>query len=289
MFPRRRGLLQALTALVLAGLWCPGYVPRQTWAKPKPKQVDISKVKELLRAYHDGQGHYFIAVIAPKERFKDVNRYLFYGDGKVFYRQRAPTASRNGERFGCGIHDPRITFLARSSFYYTEDKGTFRCEDRKTRFTALGAAKTLALLKKAKLYDIYWRRTGHALARDDEGRYFYVDRLRSVDESWTGYRGYRLFVGVRGKMKRIKLKDAINDPAGELFLTSTGRLRLVADPKHPLVKKTIKAIWITGKGKKKNKEELTVIPVNSLKTRITIYRHLGVYQGQRLRKPCDDL
>jgi hypothetical protein len=285
MFPRRRGLTQVLTALLLAGLWC----TPQTWAAPKPKRVDISKVEELLRVYRDGQGHYVIAVIAPKERFKEVTRYFFYGDGKVFYRQRAPSASRNGERFGVGVFDPRVTFLARSHFSYTEDEGTLRCEDRKTRFTALGAAKTRALLKKAKLYDIYWRRTSHALARDDEGRYYFVDRLRSVDESFTGYRGYRLFVGVRGKMKRQKLKDAINDPAGELFITNAGKLRLVADPKHPLTKKTIKAFWITGKGKKKSKEELTVIPANSLKTRITIYRHLGVYQGQRLHKPCDDL
>ena len=133
-----------------------------------------------------------------------------------------------------------------------------------------------------KLVDIFWNRIPHSLARDSDGRYYYVDRLAGQDQSY-GYRGFRVFVGMRGQMKRMKMKNVVSDPSGEIFITTKGKLKLILENKGNI--KDSKVFWVSGK----ETTELTKVDVGLIKTRVMIYRQLGVYLGQPLHLPCDDL
>ena len=121
----------------------------------------------------------------------------------------------------------------------------------------------------------------HLLARDDQGRYFYVDRGNTPETE----KSFRLFVGPKGAMKLQKMTNAVADTEGEIFTTKSGSLRYVTDRKNP-------PVWIQG-GKK---TKLTVVPLEGtdangepVNNYQLIYNDLGVYLGERLGNPCDDL
>jgi hypothetical protein len=63
--------------------------------------------------------------------------------------------------------------------------------------------------------------------------------------------------------------------ANNIFTTKKGELRLVLDRKKPS--------WFQGKAE----TELINLPLDD--NRVMIYTDLGVYAGQRLGTPCDDL
>jgi hypothetical protein len=112
----------------------------------------------------------------------------------------------------------------------------------------------------------------HALLRDTEGQYFYVDKGMDADHE----KEFRLFVGPKGSLKLQKMKNIVADSEGEIFSTSNGELRMVVD-------RTAASFWIV-KGKKK---ELKSVPLDD--NLAVIYNDLGVYSGTRLGTPCDDL
>ena len=84
------------------------------------------------------------------------------------------------------------------------------------------------------------------LARDNDGRYFYVDKGNTAETE----KNFRLFVGPKGGMKLQKMTNAVADTEGEIFTTKTGSLRYVTDRKNP-------PVWIQGK----KKTTLTVVPM----------------------------
>jgi hypothetical protein len=251
-------------------------------AKEKKKPYNVSSIKERLLIYHDGKGHYF-AIMPPVKSLSDFTENFFYGNGKEFYRQRVPSSGRNGSNYSCTVTDPRVMYGALSSFAQEDGKVTFSCEKRKTALRALDPSRASKMLDRARFYDVFWQRVPHALARDSDGRYYYVDRLRGKDETTKALRGFRVFMGMRGKMKQLRMKNVVSDVMGEIFITQKGRLKLILD-KGPGKEKS-SATWISGE----KKRELTRVPVNEYRTRVMIYRELGVYLGQRLQKPCDDL
>ena len=116
-----------------------------------------------------------------------------------------------------------------------------------------------------------WKTQGYALARDDKGTYYYVDRMREPE----GNKNFRVFIGQRGAMKPAKMKNIVSDSEGDIFYTKKGELRLVLDKSEQT--------W--AKGKKQTK--LTVLPVED--NVVLIYSELGVYTGQSLGTPCDDI
>jgi len=254
---------------------------------PPPKLLDISAVREQLDVFTDGKGHYFATRLPPAFRPTKVREHFYYGDGKTLYKQHLPSLGGGKTYVGASIYDPRVLAGIRSHFSYRDEKATFTCETRKTPLTLLTHDKGQALLKRAKVYDLYWTRKPHALARDDDGNYYYVDRLRSPGHTVRGYRGFRIFVGPRGKLKQVKMKNVISDVRGEIFITKKGKLRLILTNTGPSAKPE-KAAWLTGR-KNRKRTELTIVPVRNLRTRVMIYGDLGVYRGMRLHKPCDDL
>jgi hypothetical protein len=258
---------------------------------PRPKPVDVSKVVDHLDVWHDGKGHYF-ALFWRKvgdRRVKRPSKWIFYSaGGRVFYRQYSSSSGANKNDFHYLIHDPRVLHRSRSGFEVKDGKGTFKCEKRKTALTMMAPDKAAALLKKAKFRDIYWVRQAHVLARDDDGIYYYVDRLADEEYVSGRKRGFRVFVGPMGQMKQLRMRNMVSDPMGEIFITTDGRLKLVTEKGRV----GTEAVWVTRRGKKKKKKkkvQLTTIPLRTWKTGTLIYRDLGVYAGVKLHKPCDDL
>jgi hypothetical protein len=235
----------------------------------------------------DGKSHY--VVIAPSEK---QSTQLYYGDGKTFHRVPLPPWVLSGDNF----FEPRFLAKGRNSSFrgldmrmfasidYDPKKGTCSasCGERKTELKVLGEDAKKALLGKAAYEAPLHKRAPHHLARDNDGRYFYVDKGNTSETE----KNFRLYVGPKGAMKLQKMTNAVADTEGEIFTTKTGSLRYVTDRLNP-------PTWIQG-GKKTT---LTVVPIEGTDPKSDgpinnyqlIYNELGVYLGEKLGNPCDDL
>jgi len=237
----------------------------------------------------DGKSHY--VVLAPHDK---QTTQMYYGDGKTFYRVPLPPWVLSGENF----FEPRAFAKTKNSNFrgldmrmfasvdFDAKKGTCSasCGERKTDLTILGkdAKKAMLVGGKATFEPPLHKRAPHHLARDNDGRYFYVDKGNTSDTE----KNFRLFVGPKGAMKLQKMTNAVADTEGEIFTTKTGSLRYVTDRKNP-------PVWIQGK----KKLVLTVVPIEGTDEKSgepinnyqLIYNELGVYLGEKLGNPCDDL
>lgn len=120
-----------------------------------------------------------------------------------------------------------------------------------------------------------WR--SHALARDNRGTYYYVDRGRQ-----RGTEGqFRLFVGPKGNLTQQKMTNIVSDSEGDIFSTKTGDLRLILDKGQDQGAK--EGVWLQNEKPTK----LTIVPIEA--NIAMIHNELGVYAGERLGLPCDDL
>jgi hypothetical protein len=225
--------------------------------------VDITSVKEKLVIVGDGKGHY-VAVI-PFGEFSD---HFYYGDGKDFWLQRVYGGGSSGEEsFDRSYWDPRY----RGELRFRDKRYTVHCDQRTTELTLLPPEEAKAMMEKAKFHATRWKTRAYALARDDRGVYYFVDKQREPETS----RRFRLFVGPRGAMKELKMVNVVSDSAGDIFATKKGELRLVLNQNDYR--------WIAGK------KQVKLVPLPVEANAQLIYSELGVYEGQRLGTPCDDL
>jgi hypothetical protein len=147
---------------------------------------------------------------------------------------------------------------------------TVECPPRTTALRRVEPEAARRMIAEAAWRKPLWKRRSVALARDEAGRYYFVDRLR--DEH--GGKGLRLFVGKKGRLVEQKLRDAVDDSAGLILESRAGVLHV------DFVAST--ARWRVGK----KKTPLTFLP---LETNVgLIYADLGVYRT-RIGVPCDDL
>ena len=102
-----------------------------------------------------------------------------------------------------------------------------QCTERHTKLTQLPDAEAKAIIAGAKFYKARWNHHAYALARDNTGKYYYVDNLREPEHS----KNFRLWAGLKGAMKPQKMTNVVSDSEGDIFSTKTGSLRLVLD-KH---------------------------------------------------------
>jgi hypothetical protein len=229
--------------------------------------VDIGPVKDKLRILSDGKNHY-IAVVP----FETGDVHFFYGDGKAFYAQRVfASGSEATVSFSNSFWEPRVSAPYKASFEYREKTYTLQCDDRKTEFKRVPDAEAKNVLDGAKFYKPRWKRQAYLLARDNKGRYYYVDRMREPE----GNKNFRLFVGPKGSIKLQKMVNIVSDSEGDIFSTKTGELRLVLNRNE--------STWI----EKKTPTKLIPVPVED--NHVMIYTDLGVYTGEPLGTPCDDL
>jgi len=218
----------------------------------------------------DGEGHY--VVTRPNNK---KPAHLFYGDGKTFYSQRVRSAGA----------DPSRGMLSRSFWAPRASKQRFRswaelelrekvwkvtCGKREKVFAQMPGADASKILDTATFLKPKWKRTAYALARDEHGNYYYVDRLRNE----YGGKGFRMFTGQRGNLKQKKMTNIVSDSEGDIFATRKGDLRMILDKNE--------AAWVRGKKRTK----LTYVPTNA--NVYMIYAELGVYV-ERLGTPCDDI
>jgi hypothetical protein len=135
------------------------------------------------------------------------------------------------------------------------------------------AADAKTLLGDATFHKNPRLREAHALARDDHGVYYYVDRGNTPETKDN----FRIYVGRKGALKLQKMKDVASDSEGEVYSTASGDLRLVTGRERR------EATWIRGE----KSTHLVTLPIDENLT--LIWTTLGVYTGQGFGTPCDDL
>ncbi len=233
-----------------------------------PTPVDVSAFK--LTVGTDGKKHY--AVWDPEKMFDGA---LFYGDDKALYQVPVRGGSGDDSKHEANFWDPRIKNTADALVLKANKELVVTCndQDKPAKFTALSAEEGQKILEGAKILSRRFLRMPEKLMRDDKANYYFIDRFRSNDDS---RRDFRLFMGPRGKMKMQPLKDIIDDTEGMIFSTKTGELRLVTgrDPR-----------WVQGKKEVK----LINVPLDETSNVRLVYLDLGVYDGQPLGTPCDEL
>jgi hypothetical protein len=290
MVVRHFQLLASSAAIALTVLLCAA----PTLAKrPEPAVRKIPPaLVPLVRVYTDGKGHFLIVPDRPPSRgssklLRARQRNMFFGSAKLLYRLRPYSTA--GQRLM--FSDPR-----RRKARLTLDAKTgpvFLCDQSQTKLQTLDKEATKRFLAKATLRDSYWRHEPHLLARTSTGEYFYVDRKRMP---YTGprraptkienMRGFRMWRGRRGRMKRLKLKDVVIDAAGQVFLGKKGSLHVktqVARYERLIIKEVS---WRDARTKKHTK--LISVPIKGVRsTWILIHRDLGPYRGQKFGLPCD--
>jgi len=268
-----RALMGILTAAALVGgTGIPGLAeagPGDKKAKDKG-EIDISSVKDELLVLTDGQGHFI--VVRPQVKGPT---HLYYGDGKTFYAQRVFSGSKDPGRgyFSQSYWSPRSQKEAYRNHGELELKDKVwkvTCGKREGVFAELPAAEAGKILGTATFMKPKWKRAAYALARDEHGKYYYVDHLR--DE--LGGKGFRLFMGPRGNLKLQKMINIVSDSEGDIFATKMGDLRMILDKSE--------ATWVRGKRRTK----LTYVPIRA--NAYMIYTELGVYI-EALGTPCDDV
>ncbi len=248
-------------------------LPGPAEAQKKASQgdaIDVSEFKKQLVFLHDGSGH-FVAVVP----FGNTEQ-MFYGVGsKVFHQQAvfSYTSDSAARQLELSFWSPAAPGTSTLSL----KDGTWRvfCADRETPLVEVSEKERDRILAKAEFKKRLWRRQAYALSRDDDGNYYFVDRLR--DEFGGG--DFRLFRGRKGKLVQQKMKDVVHDTAGDIFATASGDLRLILEEG--------KSIWVARRKKKEDRMELKLLPIDDNRT--LIYGELGVYSNQRLGTPCDDL
>jgi hypothetical protein len=234
--------------------------------------VDVSAFRERLAVWSDGKKHFLALVMTSK-----FDSPIFWShDGQSFYQLRVTSGSSDGydddlKKLGRNFWEPRGSgFSAEAGFEYSKEEKRLvvECGSRKTAMERLDDAAAKKLLEAALFKAPPWTRYAYALARDDTGRYYYVDNLRDT-------KSFRLFAGPRGALKLLKMTNVVSDSEGDIFSTAKGDLRLILSKKE--------STWIVHQ----KRTPLIWLPVDD--NRAMIYNDLGVYSGATLGTPCDDL
>jgi hypothetical protein len=258
----------ACAFLVSPAAWAKGKTPPATPAASEEPDIDISALKDRMVVLTDGKQHYFVL-----DAWGDEHNHTYYGDSRRLYSQRWHLAGhQQKESWERTFWEPRVNALWRASVAQQKDATpSVRCGDRTTELTVVAGDERDRLLAGAKFYAPLWKYSPYALARDQKGFYYYVDRPRDPPNN----KAFRLFAGTRGDFKPLKMTNVVSDSEGDIFTTPKGQLRLVLDQKH--------SMWVVGK----KETELVSLPIEE--NRIMIYTDLGIYAGQRLGTPCDDM
>jgi len=213
----------------------------------------------------DGKGRYVAYVFG--------NTDVFYaGDGKSFYAQRlVGTGSEGMDKLDFFFWEPRAHAPAESAFNVNEGKALLTCGQKTVPFMPLPPEKAAALSKQARWFKPRWQRRGYAIARDEEGVYYYVDHLREPEENTD----FQLYIGEAGALVPVDTRVVANDRDGDIFGTPDGKLRLSYQP--------MEAEW----SQRGTKHKLKLFDISDMAR--DVYTKLGVYKGENLGTPCDGL
>jgi len=244
---------------------------------------------ERLEAISDGKGHYLLLAPPRTLRTQDADgkeveeledALLWMGDGKRFFS--VPLVFVKPGADGDLIMDFRdwrfpgpgsdgMQRLARAG-----ERVTLRCGTGQSTFVPVDPKTRARIERSGSLAGTYPVRVPFGLYRDDEGRYYFIDR----HDQQRRFYDKQLFVGRRGQLKRQALRDIVIDAAGELYIARAGTLKVVYDDKL----KVATAWWRPQHG---TAIPLTPIDENLHRSLMFIFGELGVYLGKKLGTPCD--
>jgi hypothetical protein len=247
-------------------------------ADVKPQKVDIKPFRGDLVVLQDALGGTY--VVKPHVRSIDkapsVKARIWYAaaKSKELYEQDLSGHSRSGDKkWAEHAWAPRIPHIRPATLEYDDGVYSKMCgEPPRETLTQLTGDKANAVLDKYTFWTEFMVRRAVRLARDDTGRYYYVDRLTTRN----GGGNYRVFVGKKGAMKQLPLTDVAVDTAGEVFATKTGDLRLVTTNSREFT-----VAWIRGN----RRTELIYLDVDANSP--LIYSELGLwnFMGTMCDKP----
>jgi hypothetical protein len=246
-------------------------------AKPNAEATaasDISAVKDKLTVWSDGKKHYVAMVMTSKSD----SPIFWSSDGLSFYQLRVTGGASDGydedlKRLDRNFWEPRNGGSGEASLGYTKESNQVlvECATRKSPLTKLAADEAGKVVAAGKFYQSRWPRYAYALARDNTGKYYYIDNVREPE----GAKNFRLWVGPKGNMKLQKMTNVVSDSQGDIFSTTHGELRLVLSKQD--------STWIA----REKPTKLLWVPVED--NHVMIYTDLGVYTGEPLGTPCDAL
>jgi hypothetical protein len=251
-------------SIVLSLVWC---------CLVRAEPVDVTAIKDKLTLFTDGKKHYVALVLT-----RDSHSPVFWShDGRSFHQ--LPFVSSGSEAWADDLKilkghfwEPR-TAGAEAWLEWTQasQKLAVQCGTRETKLERVPVADASPVIAAAQFLTQRWNRQAYALARDAHGRYYYVDNVRQPE----GAKSFRLFSGPKGNLRLQKMTNVVSDSQGDIFSTANGELRLI------LAKQD--ATWIV----RDKPTKLVWVPVED--NQALIYTDLGVYAGEPLGTPCDDL
>jgi len=247
---------------------------------PKPKPIDVKPMISKLMVFRDEVGQYYVVPTPGQWDDSDKSEeFLFFGDGTSMWQQAVigsgftGSSGSSGPEFEWSVWSPRVRNMNMANITAKVGELELQCAadhkgDRK--LAPLRADEARLFFAKATFYPPLWTRQTQFLARDDDGTYYFVDRLRDN----FGGKDFHVYVGQKGQMKELPMINVVEDSGGDIFATKGGQLKIIASANN-------QAFWIKG-GKK---TELTVLEPGD--NRYLIYRELGVYQ--RIGTVCEDM
>ena len=254
------------------------------------RPVDIAPIASHLVFVEDGKGH-ALALVPRNLRRKLPKGWprsyvLFWSaNGSTFHALHTSFSARDRSRYVYDFHDPRHPENRqrnqRSRLETLDGGATFalRCDERQTVFRPVAADPARKRLKSSRWMHPLWNRTVVVLARDDRGAYTLVDNAMWPADA----QDYRVYRGMRGDLKALRLKSVADDDAGKVFATRSGRLRLIVGRDASAPARNMSAEWIKGRVRTQ------LIVLDKAVNQRLIYSELGPYLGMRLGTPCDVL
>lgn len=208
---------------------------------------------------------------------------VYFGDAKALYRQETTSNSTgpDGERLqvddwrGLGAGE-----LIRSGEAYSLACSSFVGDDLGDRTFPLASSSVSAasLARSAVIHEHLPGYRSHVLARATTGTtYYYVDAPRLP----VGSKDFRLFIGKRGALKRVPIKEMALDSSAQVFVTAKGTLIL------QMPKSKNDELRVTFGASAKKQTELQRVPL--WENRALVYRDLGVYTRDRTGMACEEL
>lgn len=258
--------LRSQAAFAAAGLVVAvGWAAAKTGSDGATTDPPLAAVKSQLVVLGTPGGSY-IALVPELD-----SRHVYYGPRKVLHRQKVLlSATDEDDNFSVLIWAPDQ--VGGAAIEMVDDAWRLRCGTKVTELTPVGESERALLLKTARFEAPRLAREPYALARNQRGEYFYVDR----DVRSRGTTGYRLYTGRIGRVRQVKLSWVVSDSEGDVFASRRGQLRVTTDDRN---RRSFE--WRRGK----KAEPLLPVPIG--RNPYLIYKELGVYQNYQLGTPCD--
>ncbi len=205
--------------------------------------------------------------------------HVYFGDGKTLYRQNVDSYQNiKGDEYA-GLGDwrsLRVSSLKRVGTTYTLSCSNQGSTDP-ARVITLGAPQPAKLGKTAVIREELPGFEAYLLARAGT-TYYYVDRPRTEAHD---SQDFRLFIGKRGALKRVPIKEMARDTTSDVFVTAKGTMTITR------AKTKGEPHTVTFGPNAKKQDALATVP--AFANRFLIYSDLGVYARDPTGLPCEEL